>query len=310
MQVIKTLGARVEKEHSQHLREVRKMEEQTNAFSNGTTDGTPFDFNSVVGASGEVDFEALVKGSGGGASSSTPAASASLDPWGDDGWGDSTSTPDLESSFPGLNLSSAPAPASPPSVSRATGGKLKARAIPSSSFNASVFDAAPQPQRLPSYSSPPSQPARLPSFGATSPSQPSFGAPVQPQRLGSFGAATAPAQPASSGPNYNLSLQPQAPKPTSPTYASFGAPLQLTRSPPRQATQPSFAAPSFSALPPPIAAQPSYGQPLQPAATAPAAARPPPGWTSGLMQPTAAPKPAWGAGQASKSDWGDFDPLK
>ncbi|WOO80983.1 Protein kinase domain-containing protein ppk32 [Vanrija pseudolonga] len=309
MQVIKTLGARVEKEHSQHLREVRKMEEQTNAFSNGTTDGTPFDFNSVVGASGEVDFEALVKGQGG-ASSSTAAASASLDPWGDDGWGDSTSTPDLESSFPGLNLSSAPvAPASPPqSQSRATGGKLKARAIPSSSFNASVFEATPQPQRLPS-------------FGATSPSQPgrtpSFGAPVQPQRLGSFGATSAPLSPSlagpaqpSSGPNYNLSLQPQAPKPTSPTYASFGAPLQPTRSPPRQATQPSFAAPSFSALPPPIAAQPSYGQPLQPAATAPAAARPPPGWTSGLMQPTAAPKPAWGSGPASKSDWGDFDPLK
>ncbi|TXT13561.1 hypothetical protein VHUM_00928 [Vanrija humicola] len=289
MQVIKTLGARVEKEHSQHLREVRKMEEQTNAFSNGTTDGTPFDFNGV-GASGEVDFEALVKGQSGGSSTAAAAsASASLDPWGDDGWGDS------------LSVNSAPAPtASPPqSQSRATGGKLKARAIPSSSFNSSAFESAPQPQRLPSFgATAPAQPQRAPSFGA---------APVQPQRLGSFGATSAPLSPSlagptppSSGPNYNLSLQPQAPKPSSPTYASFGAPLQPARSPPRPAAQPSFAAPSFSALPPPIAAQPqSYGQP-----------RPPPGWTSGLMQPTAAPKPAWGSGQASKSDWGDFDPLK
>ncbi|KAL1410897.1 Protein kinase domain-containing protein ppk32 [Vanrija albida] len=306
MHVIKTLGARVEKEHSQHLREVRKMEEQTNAFGNGTTDGASFDFNGV-GASGEVDFEALVKGQASGGASSSAAAPASLDPWGDDGWG-MDSTADLESSFPGLNLASAPAaPASPPS--RATGGKLKARAIPSSSFNASAFDAAPQPQRLPSFgATAPAQPQRLPSFGAT--------APAQPQRLPSFGASSTSLSPSlasqpsapSSGPNYNLSLQPQAPAPKAPTYASFGAPLQPTRSPPSSAQAAFPAQPSFSAVPPPIA--PSYGQPLQPVATAAPAARPPPGFTSGLMQPTAAPKPAWGSGQASKSDWGDFDPLK
>jgi SCY1-like protein 2 len=87
MAVIKSLGSRVESEHSKHLREVKKMEEQTNSFANGNAEN-PFDF-SGGGSSQEVDFEALVKGGGGGAaaSSSTATAASAADPWGD-GWAD------------------------------------------------------------------------------------------------------------------------------------------------------------------------------------------------------------------------------
>jgi hypothetical protein len=92
MAVIKSLGSRVESEHSKHLREVKKMEEQTNSFANGNAEN-PFDF-SGGGSSQEVDFEALVKG-GGGASAAAPAAAAAVDPWGD-GWND---TPDADSSL-------------------------------------------------------------------------------------------------------------------------------------------------------------------------------------------------------------------
>lgn len=87
MTVIKSLGERVEKEHSQHLREVRKMEEQTSGVTNGNA-SNPFDFN-AVGGSNEVDFAALVKGSG---PSSAPTVAA--DPW-NDGW----DTPDVDSSL-------------------------------------------------------------------------------------------------------------------------------------------------------------------------------------------------------------------
>lgn len=79
MRVIQGLGARVEKEHSQHLREVRKMEEQTSTFAtNGGGDFTK--------PSGEVDFETLVKGGAG--VGATTSASASIDPWTMDGWDD------------------------------------------------------------------------------------------------------------------------------------------------------------------------------------------------------------------------------
>jgi len=85
MTVIKSLGARVETEHSKHLREVRKMEEQTNSFANGSSEN-PFDFN-AVGSSQEVDFETLVKGGGAVSSPAAASAAAAADPWGD-GWDD------------------------------------------------------------------------------------------------------------------------------------------------------------------------------------------------------------------------------
>lgn len=81
MRVIQSLGARVEKEHSQHLREVRKMEEQTTSFA---TNGVPGDFTAP---SGEVDFETLVKGGSGGVGATT-SAPATIDPWSMDGWDD------------------------------------------------------------------------------------------------------------------------------------------------------------------------------------------------------------------------------
>lgn len=81
MSVIQTLGARVEREHSQHLREVRKMEEQTATMSVSNGDN-PFDFS---GQSQEVDFETLVKG--GTPSASTQAAASTDDPWDMDNWG-------------------------------------------------------------------------------------------------------------------------------------------------------------------------------------------------------------------------------
>jgi SCY1-like protein 2 len=53
-----------------------------------------------------------------------------------------------------------------------------------------------------------------------------------------------------------------------------------------------------------MASPPLASPPIQPAQ-----ARPPPGWSSGVMQPSVA-KPTWNAAQAAKTDWGDFDPLK
>jgi SCY1-like protein 2 len=84
LRVIKSLGTRVEQEHTQHLRDVRRIEQQTASFANSLAAGSSFEMNG--GGGGDVDFESLVKGRNG-----TPnpfaQSSASADPWDVDGWG-------------------------------------------------------------------------------------------------------------------------------------------------------------------------------------------------------------------------------
>ena len=75
----------MEQEHTQHLRDVRRIEQQTASFANSLAAGSSFELNGNGG--GEVDFESLVKGRNGPpnpfAQSSAPS---STDPWDVDGW--------------------------------------------------------------------------------------------------------------------------------------------------------------------------------------------------------------------------------
>jgi SCY1-like protein 2 len=91
------------------------------------------------------------------------------------------------------------------------------------------------------------------------------------------------------GPNYNISLVPSAPSPRPAQNASmsFMSPPQVSQAPPPPQAQP---------RPPPAQAT------LVPS-------KPPPGYSSGLMQPTVAAKPGIPTVNG-KVDWGDFDPLK
>lgn len=305
MAVIKALSSRVEQEHSAHLRDVRRIEQQTASFANGLANGSSSSMHGTNG--GEVDFEALVKGQ------IVPMPSVT-DPWADDGWadgGDLNQTlvslpiePDLtkqSQTFPGLSVSPTPTglifpssiPASPApsqiSTMRHTSAgpsKLKARPIPSSSFNASVFESTPTPAfSLPAMTLPPPSFATLQPAQSLLPSQPPSSA-----RYPSLSLQASQSRTASSGPNYNLALSPQTPaQPVRPTPApsySFSSPVQPVQ-------------PTYSSPPPP--------QPMLPAQPA---VKPPPGWSSGLMQPTVAPKPAWGETATGKQSWDDFDPLK
>lgn len=167
--------------------------------------------------------------------------------------------------------------------------KLRARPVPASTFDSAAFAAASpspsQPQRSTSSSqtgssSFASQPVAS-TFALLQPTQSSF-APLQPTQSSLAPQRTMP-NTSASGPNYSLSLSPQPPaiRPTPQPSYSFN---QL---PPQQST---FAPPIQSS------------QPLQPTM------KPPPGWTSGLMQPTviASTKPKMAANQG----WDDFDPLK
>lgn len=74
----------MEQEHTQHLRDVRRIEQQTASFANNLAAGSSFELNGNGG--GEMDFESLVKGRNG-----TPnpfaQSQASTDPWDVHGWG-------------------------------------------------------------------------------------------------------------------------------------------------------------------------------------------------------------------------------
>ena len=80
---IKSLGNRVEQEHTQHLRDIGRIERQTATMGNGLGNGSALD---LTGGDGEVDFEALVKGR---SSTPNPLANSTpvVDPWDMDSWG-------------------------------------------------------------------------------------------------------------------------------------------------------------------------------------------------------------------------------
>ena len=84
--MIKTLGSRVEEEHAQHLRDVRRIEQQTSSYNQTLENGSAFNTDGTNG--GEMNFEDLVKGT---SSSPKPQASNSMGgmPW-DEGWADSS----------------------------------------------------------------------------------------------------------------------------------------------------------------------------------------------------------------------------
>ncbi|KIR56109.1 SCY1 protein kinase [Cryptococcus gattii Ru294] len=122
MAVIKTLGARVEAEHTKHLRDVHLIEAQTASLAaanaaalNAGSFGGVGQSNSDGG--GDVDFESLVRGNGSGMRSSgsvvpTVGVTGVTDPWDDEGWlNDTPSTAiannndgGLASAFPSLSL--------------------------------------------------------------------------------------------------------------------------------------------------------------------------------------------------------------
>ncbi|WWD18087.1 hypothetical protein CI109_102535 [Kwoniella shandongensis] len=320
MTVIKTLGARVEQEHSQHLRDVHRIEQQTASLSATNSLGINGNGGLTGSGGGEVDFETLVRG-GSAAPSPNPAV-AVTDPWDDDGWLNGGDTGGgLSSTFPSLSVNptgnsafptSTPAPTSPPQpsirptpVSLSSSSKLKARPIPQSNFNASAFGGS-------AASTSTTTSPMIPAPPAFAPSQAPAMAPLKPQARSAvlspqLSGTSSSGRMGGGGANYNINLSPQ-----SPGTNQHSSPLSFMSSPSLQTTSspilPSYQS-ATQAPPPPIQAT-MMSTPAQ------SSVRPPPGWAPGLMQPTAAPKPVWGksggAGGAAggTQDWGDFDPLK
>lgn len=180
-----------------------------------------------------------------------------------------TATTISPSSFPSPSLGSNSTIPSAQKISQTS--KLKARPVPSSTFNSTMF-GSPASSSSSAFPSP-AQPSQS-TFTPMQPTTSSF-APLQPTPRAPVQSIMSTSTPMS-GPNYNISLTPSAPSPLPP---------------------------QISVMPP---SQPRPLPQSQPQAQTPS--RPPPGYSSGLMQPTVAAKPGIPTVNG-KVDWGDFDPL-
>ncbi|EJD53253.1 kinase-like protein [Auricularia subglabra TFB-10046 SS5] len=210
MRVIRTLADRVEKEHTQFLKDSQRVEDRSTVATNGA--------QVSAAMTGTINFQSLVAGGTASAATSpgigaAAASSPVVKSWDDDVWGsilgdEHVSRPSVSSQFQSSSLRS---PFPPP---------------PLSSTAASI-----SPPTL----SPPLAPARSPTVASTPPlrpyTPPTYStASLQPQtRVASFGQS--PLQPRSmtpqlepQKPNYNISLPatPAAP----PTPSMSFAPMQ------------------------------------------------------------------------------------
>jgi SCY1-like protein 2 len=156
--------------------------------------------------------------------------------------------------------------------------RLKARPVPTSTFNSTMFNSSTASSSKSSSTFPSPAQSSQSTFAPLQPTTSSQFAPMQPTAYRPTSTpAPMMAQSASgagAGPNYNISLTPSAPSPRPP---------QISVMPPSQAQ-------SRPPVPPTVQS------------------RPPPGYSSGLMQPTVATKPGIPTVNG-KVDWGDFDPL-
>ncbi|KAJ9113647.1 hypothetical protein QFC22_005955 [Naganishia vaughanmartiniae] len=224
MSVIKSLGARVEREHIDHLRSVRHAEAQTASLG---MQNSGWELGGGGNESSEVDFETLVgrsSGTGTPHGGGVPAGSPSIldDSWGNDMAWLQPSKPDHPTMDTlSLQASSVSAPTLAPMPRPSTTTKLNARPVPPSKFDRSAFQISSA-----SVAAPPTFAPSTTLFSNTlSPLVPA-------SRTNGNGTNGTPQK----GPNYNISLAPLA-----PTSSNTG--FQTTAPPNWSTSTPSFAAP-------------------------------------------------------------------
>ncbi|GAA5986876.1 hypothetical protein JCM5350_000349 [Sporobolomyces pararoseus] len=340
MTVIKSLSTRVETEHHQRLAELKRLEESSGgrqgAAANGIAGGSGLGVVNPA-AAGVSDFEALVRGTTNGTTNGLGARGKQVDifsdespaltptPTGGHNIFSSPPLPALPTSSPPFMSSSAfpststhlpslqpsrPSPAprlssasSTSSSSALPRSSLGARAVPSTSFNSSVF-----PSQSPSPSPAPQPQNSLRSF-----------APLQPQsRTAPSSASNSyPSTPSatSSTPNYNfssLSISSSGLPPLQPTSSSI-FPASTTSPPPQQqqSTQPI----KWNVVPPLQPSSSSSSLPLstsQPQQQQQQRSNFPPGYSSSsaTLQPTVRNQGNGFATGGNWGDWKDLDPLK
>ncbi|SNX83391.1 related to SCY1 - putative kinase [Melanopsichium pennsylvanicum] len=332
MKAVKEMGERVEKEHTAHLRDVKRMQDHTDTYTGSSANGSAGAGGlgggvTGIGAGGEIDFATLVgqakqPGSGG---QTREVVRDDKDPFG------------FADEFGGLSVGSAVVSdlsPNPSTVHTPTGGltpthtgKLAGSSISrtiSSSNTTSSFPSAPALAPPPSFTRPTLTPTGTSSFSfspatstsksAVSPSgwgsvlQPNSSTPVSPAHPSTHSNTGASDSGSSSGggPNYNISLSPATgsnwsnPISSSSTLSSFGTTSATQTAPAAASTTTPVMTPGMNS----IKQQQQQKQPMT--------GTNPPGWGGGsVLQPD---KPASSNSTTAKSSsstdaWKDFDPF-
>jgi SCY1-like protein 2 len=327
--VIKTLGERVEREHSQYLRDSQRIEDRSGGFDGNAAS------NGVPKLGGTVDFQTLVTGS------ATAALSGSLETskttgvngiakatsWEDDVWGSILDGSDVSTSCMQEAITHTP------NVQLQTPSPLPGSVRSSLSFPVTTTQSLP--------STPKSQPAPLRPVGSALPNTPAIAPPprqaapisppIQPLSHSSLAKrATSPPLASTLSPALGLSPIPThmrlgtTPTIQSPPISTNVAPI--TPYQPPQISKPNYhvVIPSSSApMTPSIPAIPTQplqtvGQSLSPSVLRPASQPVQPlvaQMNGNIMAPSALAPLAWNPNplapkKITKNDWGDFDPLK
>ena len=333
--MIKTLGERIEREHSQYLRDSQRIEDRSGGFDvNGTSNGAP-----KLG--GTVDFQTLVAGpamaatSSGGLGTSTGVNGvAKTTSWEDDVWGSILDGNDVSASrtqgmFTDTSIAQLQAPSPPPGGIRSP-----------LSFQVTATQSLP--------STPKPQPAPLRPIGSTALNTPAIAPPPRQAAPISPPISSTQFQSQSSLAKREIS-SPMAPTFSStpalspiPSHVRFGSTstpqpwstpasaAPLTPNPPPPISKPNYnisipssgvsmtpSIPAFPAQPPSL--QP-YGQPLSPSIPRPRPTSQPiqplvAQMSGNIMAPSTPAPLAWNPTplapkKITKDDWGDFDPLK
>lgn len=329
--VIKTLGERVEREHSQYLRDSQRIEDRSGGFDANAT------FNGVPKLGGTVDFQTLVAGSTMAVASSsglgTPKTGvngvAKTTSWEDDVWGSILDGNDVSASH------------TSGTISDTSTTKSQTPSPPPGSVRSSLSFPVTTTQSLPS--TPKQQPAPLRPIGSTLLNTPTIAPPprqaapvpppIQPQSQSSLAKrATSPPMAPTLSPTPALSPIPShvrfgststpqpRPIPTSaaPLTPNLPAPISkpnynvvipssgvsMTPSTPAIPVQP----PSLQTFRQPLSPSmpQSFSQPIQPLVAQ---------MSGNIMAPSVPAPLAWNPTplapkKITKNDWGDFDPLK
>ncbi|KIM23753.1 hypothetical protein M408DRAFT_249795 [Serendipita vermifera MAFF 305830] len=309
MSVIRTLGERVEKEHSQYLRDSQRNEDRPAVVDPA---GNP-----LAQAPGQLDFHSLV--SGGAAPVTTASTGSSLNglsngvaatnvsSWEDDVWGsilDGTESPRAATPVASVRsslsmpqaqtLQAAQRTTVSHSPLRNTGTQGSISASASSNTLGAISPAIPPPPTRNLSNSSFHRPQSSLSNSSSVKSNPvssynpaqnlslGSGPILQPSPSSAFKPVLPP--PPSNKPNYNINMTPS--NPTPPPIPSF--PLRPA-----------------STMTTPATTSPPTMSPMLP-------------FSGNMMAPSIAPQPLWGSMQplqptqtkkAARDDWGDFDPL-
>ena len=319
MKAVKEMSTRVETEHTQHLKEVKRMQDHTESYVSQQSAGGGSMMGGVtgIGAGGEIDFETLIGSARtAGGESIQVSRDHATDPFGFDEPSTAStpiqgSTPALTPSHTGGSAFLAPTKASAPTAARTLSSNGTGSAL-SGKTTSTVPSLAPPPNR-PSLSSglsstssakPPASSWNhiLNPTGSTlsaTPLTPSLSGASKPPANNSTG---------SSGPNYNISLPPASGWTSSALTSDSSGGGSMMGLSGQKAIEPAATSsiPSIgmgaSMKPAPL----SMGAPLTPAASAA-----PPGWGGAVLQPTSkgASGTANGAGSKGADAWKDFDPF-